>query len=169
MSSQAAALTVFSSSRGRGAMSAASALSRSHSPQGDPVVDGRTQDLVGLGLVPKLARHPRGWRLEHRDGLHSTILVLDGVVADFNFAVRARDGSIVSAQLYRAPAPAEQHFSRLTAVLEDFFRTGKAPWPVERNLLIAGLLEAFSRPASRSGKVVPTPWLEIAINRIEKV
>jgi hypothetical protein len=140
----------------------AAALSRSHSPQGDPVLDGRTQDLAGLGLVPKLARNPRGWLLEHRDGLRSAILVLDGVVADFNFAVKSRDGSIVSAQLFRAPAPAEQHFSRLAAVLEAFFRTGKAPWLIERNLLIAGLLEAFGRPSSRSGKIVPTPGLEIA-------
>jgi hypothetical protein len=107
----------------------AAALSRSHSPQGDPVLDGRTQDLAGLGLVPKLARNPRGWLLEHRDGLRSAILVLDGVVADFNFAVKARDGSIVSAQLFRAPAPAEQHFSRLAAVLETFFRTGKRLGP----------------------------------------
>jgi hypothetical protein len=140
----------------------AAALSRSHSPQGDPVLDGRTQDLAGLGLVPKLARNPRGWLLEHRDGLRSAILVLDGVVADFNFAVKSRDGSIVSAQLFRAPAPAEQHFSRLAAVLEAFFRTGKAPWLIERNLLIAGLLEAFGRPSSRTGKIVPTPGLEIA-------
>jgi hypothetical protein len=139
----------------------AAALSRSHSPQGDPVLDGRTQDLVGLGLVPKLARNPRGWLLEHQDGLRSTILVLDGVVADFNYAVRAQDGSIVSAQLFRAPAPAEQHFGRLAVVLEDFFRTGKSPWPIERNLLIAGLLENFSRPSSRSGRVEPTPKLAI--------
>jgi len=139
----------------------AAALSRSHSPQGDPVLDGRTQDLVGLGLVPKLARNPRGWLLEHRDGLRSTILVLDGVVADFNFAVKAQDGSVVSAQLFRAPAPAEQHFSRLAAVMEEFFRSGVAPWPVERNLLIAGLLENFSQPSSRTGRVVPTPKLEV--------
>ena len=139
----------------------ASALSRSHSPQGDPVLDGRTQDLAGLGLVPKLARHPRGWLLEHRDGFRSTILVLDGVVADFNFAVRAQDGSIVSAQLFRAPAPTEQHFGRLAVILEDFFRTGKAPWPIERNLLIAGLLENFSLPSSRTGRVVPTPKLVV--------
>jgi len=140
----------------------AAALSRSHSPQGDPVLDGRTQDLVGLGLVPKLARNPRGWLLEHQDGLRSTILVLDGVVADFNFAVRAQDGSIVSAQLFRAPAPAEQHFSRLAAVLEDFFRTSKAPWSIERNLLVAGLLERFGQPSSRTGRVVTTTGLEIA-------
>jgi hypothetical protein len=140
----------------------AAALSRSHSPQGDPVLDGRTQDLVGLGLVPKLARNPRGWLLEHRDGLRSTILVLDGVVADFNFAVRVQNGSIVSAQLFRTPSPAEQHFSRLTAVMEDFFRTGKLPWPTERNLLVAGLLERFGQPSNRTGRVVPASGLEIA-------
>ena len=140
----------------------AAALSRSHSPQGDPVLDGRTQDLAGLGLVPKLARNPRGWLLGHRDGLRSTILVLDGVVADFNFAVKAQDGSVVSAQLFRAPAPAEQHFSRLAAVMEDFFRTGKEPWPIERNLLIAGLLEKFGQPSSRTGRAVAAPGLEIA-------
>jgi hypothetical protein len=45
--------------------------------------------------------------------------------------------------------------------LEEFFRTSKAPWPIERNLLIAGLLENFSRPSSRSGRVEPTPKLAI--------
>ena len=143
----------------------AAAISRSDSPHGDPVKDGRTQDLVGLGLVPKLATEPCGWLLEHRDGLRSAILVLDGVVADFNFAVRARDGSIFSAQLFRPPPPGEHHFSRLAAVLEDFFQTGKPPWPVQRNLLIAGLLETFGRPATRFAERVETPELAIAYNR----
>jgi hypothetical protein len=125
------------------------------------VLDGRTQDLVGLGLVPKLARRPRGWLLEHRDGLRTAILVLDGVVADFNFAVRAQNGDVLSAQLLRAPPPAEHHFSRLAAVMEDYFRDGKLPWPVERNLLIAGLLETFARPSSLSGRRVETPELNI--------
>lgn len=140
----------------------AAAISRSHSPQGDPVLDGRTQDIVGLGLVPKLARNPHGWLLEHRDGLRTAILVLDGVVADFSFAVRTKDGSVASAQLYRAPLPAEQHFSRLATVIEQFFRTSTTPWPIERNLLTAGLLDAFILPTSRAGQVVPTPKLEIA-------
>jgi hypothetical protein len=139
----------------------AAALSRSHTPQGDSVLDGRTQDLVGLGLVPKLARNPRGWLLEHRDGLRSALLVLDGVVADFNFAVRAQDGPVVSAQLFRAPPPSEQHFSRLAAAMEDFFRSGEPPWPAERNLLIAGLLETFGQPSSRTGRRIETPELGI--------
>ena len=140
----------------------AAALSRSHTPQGDPVQDGRTQDLAGLGLVPKLARNPRGWLLEHRDGLRTSILVLDGVVADFNFAVRTQSGDVLSAQLFRAPTPAEHHFSRLAAVMEDFFRGSRAPWPVERNLLVAGLLEKFGKPASLTGQRLETPELNIA-------
>jgi hypothetical protein len=128
----------------------AAALSRSDTPQGDAVLDGRTQDLLALGLVPRLARDPRGWLLEHCDGLRSGILVLDGVVADFNFAVRTQDGSTVSAQLFRPPPPAEQHFSQLAAVIEDFFVTRQSPWHIERNILIAGLLELFAKPAMRS-------------------
>jgi hypothetical protein len=138
-----------------------SAISRSHSPQGDALLDGRTQDLVGLGLVPKLARNPRGWLLEHRDGLRTSILVLDGVVADFNFAVRTQDGIVISAQLFRAPPPAEHHVSRLVATMEEFFRNSQLPWPVERNLLITGLLETFQKPSSRSGRRVETPMLNI--------
>lgn len=142
----------------------AAAVSRSNTPQGDPVRDGRSQDLVGLGLAPKLARHPRGVMIDHRDGLRSAILVLDGVVADYNFAVQARDGSMVSAQLYRPPPPGEHHYDRLAAVMEDFFRTRKAPWPLDRNLLIAGLLEAVGKPAARAGRLMETPELTVSYN-----
>jgi hypothetical protein len=135
----------------------AAALSRSHSPQGDSVADGRTQDIYGLRLVPQLARDPRGWLLEHRDGLRSALLVLDGAVADFNFAVRATDGTILSAQLFRAPPPVEQHYSRLAAVVEDFFAGRSAPWKIERNLLITGLLEHFRQPVARAGRWIALP------------
>jgi hypothetical protein len=123
----------------------AAALSRSNTVQGDPVKDGRTQDIAGLGVVKSLAKHPRGWLLKHRDGLRTALLVLDGAVADCNFAVRLADGGTVSAQLYRPPEPAQEQFSRLAMMIEDFFRTGKAPWTVERCLLIAQLLEEFTQ------------------------
>jgi hypothetical protein len=132
----------------------AAALSRSNTPQGDPMRDGRTQDLVGLGLVPKLAKAPRGWLLEHHDGLRTALLVLDGVVTDFNFAVRAAGGRIHSAQLFRAPSPGDHQYSRLAAVLDDFFVSGKEPWSVKRNLLVAALLELFAKPSAREGKWV---------------
>jgi hypothetical protein len=117
------------------------ALSRSDSPQGDPVKDGRTQDLAGLRLVRGLARSPQGWLLEHADGLRTAILVLNGVVADFNFALRTRSREILSAQIYRPPAPPDHAFSNLAAVLEDFFRSGNPPWPRGRALLVAEVLD----------------------------
>jgi hypothetical protein len=106
----------------------AAALSRSNSPQGDALKDARTQDLVGLGLVEKLARDPRGVTLHHKDGLRSTVLVLDGVVADINFAVQLKQGGILSAQVLRGPPPAENHYSKLVASLDDYFRTRTLPW-----------------------------------------
>jgi len=135
------------------------ALSRSDSPQGDTLVDGRTQDLVGLGQVPKLATNPRGWLLEHTDGVRTALLALDGVVADYNFAVRLRDGSEVSAQLFRAPVPAQEHFSPLAAAIENFFRTGEPPWPASRALLTAGLLGACRQAVSQPGAWLGTPEL----------
>ncbi len=135
------------------------ALSRSDSPQGDALLDGRTQDLVGLGLVPKLATNPRGWLLEHTDGVRAALLCLDGVVTDFNFAVRLRDGSEVSAQLFRAPVPAEEHYSLLAATIETFLRTGESPWPASRALLTAGLLGACRQAAAQPGTWLATPEL----------
>ncbi|KAF0172206.1 MAG: hypothetical protein FD161_4097 [Limisphaerales bacterium] len=137
------------------------ALSRSDSPQGDTLLDGRTQDLVGLGLVPKLASNPRGWLLEHTDGVRTALLALDGVVADFNFAVQLSDGNSVSAQLFCAPVPAQEHYSRLAAVIEDFFRTGTPPWPASRSQLTAGLLDACRQTAAQPGVWLWTAELSI--------
>lgn len=122
----------------------ATALSRSDSPQGDPVRDGRTQDLMALGLVPKLASDPRAWVLDHNDGLRTVVIVLDGVVADFNFALRTDDGRIISAQLYRPPAPQRHEFSRLAQTIENYFRSHVTPWSLNRSLLARGLLDQFS-------------------------
>jgi len=121
----------------------AAAISHSNTVQGDPVKDGRTQDIVGQGLIQALAKNPRGWVLEHHDPMRTTILVLDGAVADYNFAIRLADGGTVSAQLYRPPEPAQEQFSRLAAAIEELFRKGKAPWAIERSLLVAGLLDEF--------------------------
>ncbi len=138
-------------------------LSRSDSPQGDPVKDGRTQDLVGLGLVEKLASDPRGWVIEHRDGFRSTILTLDGAVADFNFAIEMKDGSVLSAQIYQPPKPNEENYSRLAAVIERFFSSGRPPWPVERSLLTAHLQSLFLNLSLLGGSVTDVSALKPAI------
>ena len=67
-----------------------SALSRSDTPLGLTLVDGRTQDLVGSGELPKLVKNPAAYFIDYNDGLHTTLLMLDGALKDFNFAARRR-------------------------------------------------------------------------------
>jgi len=158
----------------------AAALSRSDSPQGDPVKDGRTQDLAGLGLVPKLATAPRVFLIEHLDGFRSAVMALDGVVADYNFATSSSDGVTWSAQIYRAPLPAQHHYSLLAEVMERYFRgeapligspaagttavsarDGAPPWSLDRGVFVAGLIEAGRRARQTPGSWVETPGLKL--------
>jgi hypothetical protein len=113
-------------------------LSRSHSPQGDALLDGRTQDLVGLGLVPKLARNPRGWLLEHRDGLRSASLSLTASLP-ISISLPARRMAPLCPHNFSARHHQQSTTTaRLAAAIEDiFFQTGSnlRGLPVERNLL----------------------------------
>ena len=138
----------------------APALSRSNSPQGDPVKDGRTQDLEGLKLVKKLAVNPRGWMIHHKDGFRSTILILDGVVEDFNFAVERKDGTVVSAQVHRPPLPNDDVYSRLAAAIDAFFETDQTPWPTQRAILEAHLMELFLNLSLLGGSVADVSALK---------
>src|SRR5208337_3985111 len=56
------------------------ALSRSDTPQGLTLIDGRTQDLVGSGELPKLVKSPAAYFIEYRDGLRATLLMLTGAL-----------------------------------------------------------------------------------------
>ena len=140
----------------------AAAISRSNSPQGDPQKDGRTQDLVGLGLMPKLATDPVLFRLAHNDGLVSYVVNVSGVVNDINFAVETTDGEQVSAQIYRPPHPYSEEWTSLAGVVGDAFVGGKAPWPIERSILTAGIMSALRRARQQPGRAVATPELKVA-------
>jgi hypothetical protein len=127
----------------------ASALSRTDKAQGNATLDGRTEDIVGLGLTQKMAKNPRARIIEHSSGLRTAVLVLDGVVGDMLVAVRAgrrlMPGAIYSTQLFQSPTPQQEEFSRLTAVITDFFQTGKAPWGKERVIIAADFAERLRK------------------------
>jgi hypothetical protein len=119
-----------------------SALSRSDSPQGQTVVDGRTQDLVAKGELPKLVKDPAAYFIEYRDGLKATLLMLNGAVKDFTFAARVKGAGIQSTQFFLSPEPNVTYSACLVRKIEDLFETGRAPYPVERTLLVSGVLES---------------------------
>lgn len=122
----------------------AAAISRSSTIQGDPLKDGRTQDIVGLGLLEKLAPTPRVWWINHKAGVTTSIIVLDGALEDYNFALKLSSGKIVSSQLYRPPLPAQEQFSPLASLIEDYL-AGGLPAGTERAITIASLMQALRK------------------------
>jgi hypothetical protein len=138
-----------------------SALSRSDSPQGQTIVDGRTQDLVGKGQLPKLVEKPAAYLIEYRDGLRATLLMLNGAIKDFNFAARVKGKGVMSTQFFLSPVPNVTYSACLVSKIEELFATGKAPYPVERTLLVSGTLEACLTSRLNGQKRLETPQLDV--------
>jgi len=138
------------------------ALSRSDSPQGWTVADGRTQDLVGNNELPKLVKNPAAYFIEHRDGLRTTLLMLNGAVQDFTFAARVKGMSgIQSTQFFLTPTPNVTYSACLVSKIEEMFETGRAPYPVERTLLVSGVLESILTSRIQGHERLETPHLGV--------
>ena len=81
-----------------------SALSRSDTPMGLTVLDGRTQDLVASGVLPQLVKDPAAYCIEYTDGTRATLLLLNGAIMDYNISARVAGHGIVSTQFFLPPA-----------------------------------------------------------------
>jgi len=138
------------------------ALSRSDTPLGLTVTDGRTQDLVHNGELPRLAKNPWAYFIEYADGFRATLLMLDGALRDFNFAARVRGRGLVSTQFLLTPEPNVTYSACLIAKVEEMFSTGRAPYPVERTLLTSGVLESCLTSRVQGHQRLETAHLKVA-------
>jgi len=139
-----------------------SALSRSDTPLGLTLADGRTQDLVGSGELQKLAKNPAAYFIDYNDGLQCTLLMLEGALRDFNFAARLRGTKeIVSTQFFLSPVPNVTYSACLVSKIEEMFETNQAPYPVERTLLTSGVLEACLTSRLQGHQRLETPQLAV--------
>jgi hypothetical protein len=139
-----------------------SALSRSDTPLGLTVLDGRTQDLAAPGVLEQLVKDPAAYVVEYTDGTRATLLLLNGAIRDFNIAARVSGHGIVSTQFFLSPAPNETYSACLAQKIEETFETRATPYPVERNLLTTGLLEACLDSKHRLNQRLETPQLAIS-------
>ncbi len=137
------------------------ALSRSDTPLGLTVKDGRTQDLVRSGELQRLVTHPIAYVIEYRDGLRATMLNLRGAVQDFNFAARLKGAGNISTQFLLTPNPNVTYSACLMNKVEQMFSSGVAPYPVERTLLTSSLLEACLTSKAERNQRLETPQLDI--------
>lgn len=103
---------------------------------------------------------PVAFLVRYADGLRATVLNLNGYVHDFAFAARLGDGTVVATAFKLEGQPPRWHFSFLAHHIEQFFLTGRPPYPVERTLLTTGTLAALM-DSGVTGDWVPTPHLAI--------
>jgi hypothetical protein len=121
------------------------ALCRSHTLT--PARAGFNHHFPTRDEMKQLVKEPIAYQYEHLDGLKCTMILLNGLVQDFNFAARLEDrDEPLSTQMYLPMPPARttlaNFFSPLVNHIEQMFLTGQSPYPVERTLLTTGLVEA---------------------------
>ncbi len=138
------------------------ALSRSDSPLGLTEVDGRTQDLLGSGELRRLVENPAAYFVEYTDGLKATLLMLNGALHDFCFAAQlAGQPEPVSTQFFLTPGPNVTYSACLVSKIEEMIMSGVAPYPVERTLLVSGMLESCLTSRLEDHRRLETPHLAV--------
>ena len=105
---------------------------------------------------------PIAFHVEYRDGFKATVLQLDGHVADDTFAARI-DGQAkpVSPLFWLPPPPGAAFLEALSMHVEQFFTTGKPPYPVERTQLTGGILDYALESRVSGSKRLETPDLDV--------
>jgi hypothetical protein len=88
-------------------------------------------------------RDPAAYFIEYSDGTRATLLMLNGALADFNFAARIRgQRDPISCQFLLPPTPNVAYSTCLMHQVETMIESGKAPYPAGRTLLTSGILES---------------------------
>jgi hypothetical protein len=140
------------------------ALCRSHTLT--PARPGFNHLMPTLNDMRRLVKNPVAYRYRHADGLMCTMLLMSGLVRDFNFSARLEGTTdLFSTQMY-LPMPdgrttLASFFSPLVNNAEKMFLTGKPTYPVERTLLTTGLTAAGVESLFLGQKRHATPHLAI--------
>src|SRR5215472_6038555 len=141
-----------------------SALCRSHTLV--PARAGFNDIFPTVDDMRRLVKDPVAYRYQHADGLKCTMLLMNGLLRDFNFAAYVNGAREPwSTQMY-LPMPdgrttLANFFSPLMNNVEKMFLTGKPTYPVERTLLTTGLTAAGVESLFLGQKRYETPHLNI--------
>ena len=100
--------------------------------------------------------------LTYKDGTQATVLKIGGSSDRWNFACRmaGRDEPLATA-FFNGPWGNFNLFSALSHAIAHFFRSGRSPYPVERTLLVSGILDAAMH-SHHERRPLDTPQLELA-------
>lgn len=123
------------------------------------------------GSMEENCATPALFVVEYCDGLKGAVLMLRGYVDQLAYAARV-DGEIQACGVYSqghgGPSGLPYaHFSYLSLNIEEMFLTGIPQYPVERTLLVSGVLEAALTSRYEGEKRIETPSLNLAYESFE--
>ncbi|MCC7261173.1 MAG: hypothetical protein IT369_01495 [Candidatus Latescibacteria bacterium] len=113
------------------------------------------------GTIQEHTKEPAVFLFEHRDGLKTAVLMVNGYVNQFAYAGRV-GGKVQGSEFYLQEGDPYSHFSYLCRNVQQFCQTGQAPYPPERTLLATGMIDAAMNSRAEGHRRIETPWLEVA-------
>jgi hypothetical protein len=137
------------------------ALGRSHSLNPGDMRQNVRDFTPQFPNRPTFLRGPIAFLVEYIDGFRGSALILNGHVDDSTIAARIDrpHDPIVSTLMYLPAPPGANFFNPLVLRIEDFFRTGRPAYPVERTQLTGGILDAALDSRLKAGVRFETPEL----------
>jgi hypothetical protein len=114
------------------------------------------------GNPRELVEEPTAYLFGYRDGLEAATFVMNGLMSDFTVAVLPEGASEpLSALMWLEYEQPVRHFACLVQKLEPFFETGTPTYPVERTLLVSGMLDFALESRIRGYQRLETPELQV--------
>ncbi|MCH8043166.1 MAG: hypothetical protein IID44_05560, partial [Planctomycetes bacterium] len=114
----------------------------------------------------QVGRLGHGILVRYRDGLKATILKVGGAGYRWNFACRVRGKEKpLATHFYVGPWNNRNLFKALSHAIQHHFIHGKSPYPVERTLLVTGILDASMHSRHQKSKPLATPQLDFSYAR----
>jgi hypothetical protein len=138
-------------------------------------------DLANLALAQEFGKEPFDIRklgdgkgaephallFTYKDGTRGTVLKIGRKSDRWLFACKLKgDDKPHSFRWYVGPWQNRNLFKALSHSIQQHFREGKPPYPLERTLLTTGIVEASMRSRAQ-GKAIATPHLEFAYAAVD--
>lgn len=112
------------------------------------------------GNMKELVKKPAVFIVDYNDGLKAAAFLMTGLVQDFTYAVDLEGQQKPFSTLMKLQAGRPHyHFGCLVKKIEIMFKTGKAPYPVERTMLSSGILDFALESRILGYKKLETPEL----------
>ena len=114
------------------------------------------------GELKNLVKEPTAYLIHYRDGLEAATFMLNGAVRDFTVAVDVEGRSEpVSTLMWLEGGKPYRHFACLSKQIEKMFESGTPTYPVQRTLLVSGVLDFCMESRFQGYKKLETPELAV--------